>query len=82
MHLVPIINTFARAVLCCAVLCCVVLLDQVCRTEVCPFVNKEGCRATAVCLQKDVIQLYKEALASIASSKISAAAGAGGKVSA
>lgn len=61
---------------------CSAQLYQVCRAEVCPFVNKEGCRATSACLQKDVIELYKEALASLASSKISAASTTGAKVSA
>jgi hypothetical protein len=65
----------------CAVLCST-LFHQVCRAEVCPFVNKEGCRATSACLQKEVIELYKEALASLASSKIGAAASTGTKISA
>ena len=34
-----------------------------CRAEVCPFGNKKGCKVTSTCLQKDVIEQYKEALA-------------------
>ena len=33
-----------------------------CRAEVCPFGNKKGCKVTSTCLQKDVIEQYKEAL--------------------
>ena len=28
----------------------------------CPFENKMGCKVTSTCLQKDVIEQYKEAL--------------------
>jgi hypothetical protein len=75
-------NRLSNMHVCMCASLCSALFHKVCRAEVCPFVNKEGCRATSACLQKDVIELYKEALASLASSKIGAGATTGAKVSA
>ena len=36
--------------------------SQLCRPEECPFENKMGCKVTSACLQKDVIEQYKEFL--------------------
>ncbi len=40
------------------------LAPEGCRPNKCPFEEKRGCIVASTCLKKDVIQQYKEALAS------------------